>query len=98
MPLASRPRSLIAEHGVRRYGFHGTSHRYVAGETVRLLGLPAKDDGLVVAHLGNGASATAVLDGRSVDTTMGMTPLEGLVSWERDPATSTWARSLRSAG
>jgi acetate kinase len=77
------PQELYREHGVRRYGFHGTSHRYVAGETVRLLGLPAKDHGLVVAHLGNGASATAVLDGRSVDTTMGMTPLEGLVMGTR---------------
>jgi acetate kinase len=77
------PQQLYREHGVRRYGFHGTSHRYVAGKTARLLDLPPHDHGLVVAHLGNGASATAVLDGRSVDTTMGMTPLEGLVMGTR---------------
>ena len=77
------PQELYREHGVRRYGFHGTSHRYVAAKTVSLLGLPAHDHGLVVAHLGNGASATAILDGRSVDTTMGMTPLEGLVMGTR---------------
>ena len=69
--------------GVRRYGFHGTSHRFVSGEAVRLLGLDPEDHGLVVAHLGNGASATAVLNGRSVDTSMGLTPLEGLVMGTR---------------
>lgn len=77
------PQSLYREHGVRRYGFHGTSHRYVAGEAVRLMGLDPNDHGIVIAHLGNGASATAVLNGRSVDTTMGLTPLEGLVMGTR---------------
>jgi acetate kinase len=77
------PQVLYHEHGVRRYGFHGTSHRYVAGEAARLLKLPPRDHGLVVAHLGSGASATAILDGHSVDTTMGMTPLEGLVMGTR---------------
>ena len=77
------PMSWYRDHGVRRYGFHGTSHRYVSAEAVRFLGLPADDHGLVVAHLGNGASATAILNGRSVDTTMGMTPLEGLVMGTR---------------
>ncbi|WP_240756723.1 acetate/propionate family kinase [Roseicella aquatilis] len=81
--LYALPMALYRDHGVRRYGFHGTSHRFVAGEAVRLLGLDPADHGLVVAHLGNGASATAVRDGRSVDTSMGMTPLEGLVMGTR---------------
>mgnify|MGYP001765220170 CR=1 FL=1 len=81
--LYAVPMSWYRDHGVRRYGFHGTSHRYVSGEAVRFLGLPADDHGIVVAHLGNGASATAVLNGRSVDTTMGLTPLEGLVMGTR---------------
>ena len=74
---------LHRDHAVRRYGFHGTSHRFVAQEAVRMLGLDPADHGLVTAHLGNGASATAVQDGRSVDTAMGMTPLEGLVMGTR---------------
>jgi acetate kinase len=81
--LYALPMSLYREHGVRRYGFHGTSHRYVAEEAARLLGLKPDDNCLVIAHLGNGCSATAVLDGKSVDTTMGMTPLEGLVMGTR---------------
>ncbi|AJX34112.1 acetate/propionate family kinase [Burkholderia oklahomensis] len=77
------PQRFYRERGVRRYGFHGTSHRYVSGEAVRLIGLDPKDSGVVVAHLGNGASATAVVNGKSVDTSMGMTPLEGLVMGTR---------------
>jgi acetate kinase len=81
--LYALPMSLYREQGVRRYGFHGTSHRYVAEETVRMFGMKPNDHGLVIAHLGNGCSATAVLNGKSVDTTMGMTPLEGLVMGTR---------------
>ena len=81
--LYALPMSLYREQGVRRYGFHGTSHRFVAREAVTLLGLDPADHGLVIAHLGNGASATAVQDGCSVDTSMGMTPLEGLVMGTR---------------
>lgn len=77
------PRRFYRSHGIRRYGFHGTSHRYVAGEAVRLAALDPDDHGIVVAHLGNGASATAVVNGRSVDTSMGLTPLEGLVMGTR---------------
>lgn len=69
--------------GVRRYGFHGTSHRYVAGQAHTLLGLSPDDSGLVIAHLGNGASICAVRNGESVDTSMSMTPLEGLVMGTR---------------
>jgi acetate kinase len=68
---------------VRRYGFHGTSVRFVSERAASLLGRPRKELALVVAHLGNGCSATAVLAGRSVDTTMGLTPLEGLVMGSR---------------
>lgn len=69
--------------GVRRYGFHGTSHRYVAQRALALLDLPEQDSGLVIAHLGNGASICAVRNGHSVDTSMGMTPLEGLMMGTR---------------
>jgi acetate kinase len=78
------------EHGVRRYGFHGISHAYVSRTAAELLGRPVEEVNSVVLHLGNGASATAVAGGRSVDTSMGMTPLEGLVMGTRsgdvDPA------------
>ncbi|MFD4552046.1 acetate kinase [Streptomyces sp. NPDC058466] len=78
------------EHRIRRYGFHGTSHAYVSRATAQLLGKAPQDVNLIVLHLGNGASATAVRGGRCVDTSMGLTPLEGLVmgtrSGDMDPA------------
>ena len=78
------------EHGVRRYGFHGTSHAYVARTAARLLDRDPARTNLIVLHLGNGASAAAVAGGESVDTSMGLTPLEGLVmgtrSGDLDPA------------
>ncbi|WP_151484180.1 acetate kinase [Streptomyces albicerus] len=78
------------EHRIRRYGFHGTSHAYVSRETARLLGRAPEDVNVIVLHLGNGASASAVQGGRCVDTSMGLTPLEGLVmgtrSGDMDPA------------
>ena len=77
------PQRLYRDHGVRRYGFHGTSHRFVAQRAASLLSLDPQDHGIVIAHLGNGASATAIRNGKSVDTTMGMTPLEGLVMGTR---------------
>ena len=84
------PRSWRDEHHIRRYGFHGTSHAYVSREAARLLGRPAELTNTIVLHLGNGASATAVRGGISVDTSMGLTPLEGLVmgtrSGDLDPA------------
>jgi acetate kinase len=77
-------------HQVRRYGFHGTSHRYVSRRTAELLGRDPGDCNVIVLHLGNGASACAVRGGRSVDTSMGLSPLEGLVMGTRsgdvDPA------------
>ena len=84
------PRSWAEDHGIRRYGFHGTSVSYVSREAAALLGRPLEECRLIVLHLGNGASATAVDGGRSVDTSMGFTPLEGLVMGTRsgdvDPA------------
>ena len=84
------PFELYEEHRVRRYGFHGTSHRYVAERAAQILGKPLEETNLITAHLGNGASITAIEGGRSVDTSMGMTPLEGLVMGTRcgdvDPA------------
>ncbi len=84
------PTRWATEYGVRRYGFHGTSVAYVSREAARILGSRVADTNLIVAHLGNGASITAVAGGRSLDTSMGMTPLEGLVMGTRsgdvDPA------------
>jgi len=84
------PYEWFERHQVRRYGFHGTSHRFVAQQVVRQLGLPRDDHAIVTAHLGNGCSCAAVRDGRSVDTTMGLTPLEGVMMGTRsgwiDPA------------
>jgi acetate kinase len=77
------PEEWYARYAVRRYGFHGTSHRFVSDRAAGLLGRPLAELRLVTAHLGNGCSAAAVRDGRSVDTTMGLTPLEGLVMGTR---------------
>ncbi|RYE93975.1 MAG: acetate/propionate family kinase [Myxococcales bacterium] len=84
------PPELAARHGLRRYGFHGTSHRYMAGRYARLVGRPLDELRLVTLHLESGCSAAAIDRGRSVETSMGMTPLEGLVMGSRsgdiDPA------------
>jgi len=81
--LYAVPYHWYSEYGVRRYGFHGTSHHYVALEAAAILGRKFADVRLLTAHLGNGCSATAIAGGLSVDTTMGMTPLEGLVMGTR---------------
>ena len=77
------PYELYEKYAIRKYGAHGTSHRYVSQRALALLGLPEQESGLVIAHLGNGASICAVRNGRSVDTSMGMTPLEGLMMGTR---------------
>ena len=77
------PEEWYTRYGVRRYGFHGTSHRFVSQRAAALLGRPPGELRLVTAHLGNGCSAAAIRDGVSVDTTMGLTPLEGLVMGTR---------------
>jgi acetate kinase len=84
------PREIARANGIRRYGFHGTSHGYVAKRAASLLGRPLEELDLITLHLGNGASVCAIHGGRSADTSMGMTPLEGLVMGTRcgdvDPA------------
>ncbi|WP_288129162.1 acetate kinase [Microbulbifer sp.] len=77
------PYNLYRDHGIRRYGMHGTSHRYVTERTAELLNLPVDGVNVISAHLGNGASITAIRNGCSVDTSMGLTPLEGLVMGTR---------------
>ncbi|HNW59169.1 MAG TPA: acetate kinase [bacterium] len=84
------PMSLYRKHRIRRYGFHGTSHAYVARKAADFIGKPVESLKIITCHLGNGASVTAVDGGRSVETSMGFTPLEGLVMGTRsgdvDPA------------
>jgi acetate kinase len=84
------PTILYSRHKVRRYGFHGTSHKYVSGQAADYLGKPIESLKIVSCHIGNGASCTAILNGKSYDTSMGMTPLEGLMmgtrSGDLDPA------------
>jgi acetate kinase len=84
------PYEYYQKHKIRRYGFHGTSHRYVTRRAAEILGRPANTLNIISCHLGNGASVCAVKNGRSIDTSMGFTPLEGLVMGTRsgdiDPA------------
>lgn len=88
--LYAIPYRLYREHGIRRYGMHGTSHYFIAQETARLLDKPVAELNIISCHLGNGASVCAIKNGESVDTSMGLTPLEGLVMGTRsgdiDPA------------
>jgi acetate kinase len=77
------PYEYYEKYKVRRYGFHGTSHSYVSKRTAEFLGMDLDNSKIIVAHLGNGASISAVLNGKSVDTSMGLTPLEGLVMGTR---------------
>ena len=84
------PEEIYTKHHIRRYGFHGTSHAYVSQKAAEILGEDLKDLNLITLHLGNGASACAIERGKSIDTSMGFTPLEGLVMGSRsgdvDPA------------
>ena len=88
--LYGLPYEYYDKYKIRRYGFHGTSHSYVSGRTIELAGLDKNNSKVIVCHLGNGASISAVLNGKSVDTSMGLTPLEGLIMGTRsgdiDPA------------
>lgn len=77
------PDELYRQYGIRRYGFHGTSHEFVTARAAELLGVPLAGFNAVVAHLGNGVSLTAIQGGASIDTSMGFTPLEGLVMGTR---------------
>ncbi len=88
--LYALPYSLYKDHAIRRYGMHGTSHLFITRETAERLGKPANELNIINCHLGNGASVCAIKNGQSVDTSMGLTPLEGLVMGTRcgdiDPA------------
>lgn len=96
MPMPERahtyaiPFEYVEKYQLRRYGFHGTSHKFVAGETIKVANLPEGQRKVIVCHLGNGSSISASIDGKCVDTSMGLTPLEGLVMGTRsgdiDPA------------
>lgn len=77
------PYSLYEKYAIRRYGFHGTSHRYVSRKGCESLGVPYEKQRIITAHIGNGGSLAAIKDGKSVDTTMGMTPVEGLLMGTR---------------
>ena len=81
--LYGLPYSLYEKYGIRRYGFHGTSHRYVSEQVCRFLDVPYKEQKIVTCHIGNGASIAAIINGCSVDTSMGMTPVEGLLMGTR---------------
>ena len=88
------PYRFYKEDGVRRYGFHGTSHRYVSGRVCEILGVDINTQKIITCHIGNGGSITAVLYGKSVDTSMGLTPTEGLMMGTRigdvDPGALTF--------
>ena len=77
------PSSLYEKYGIRRYGFHGTSHRYVSRRACEFLGVPYEEQRIITAHIGNGGSVTAIKNGKSIDTSMGMTPVEGLIMGTR---------------
>ena len=88
------PYGFYEKYGIRRYGFHGTSHRYVSGKAAEMLGRPFEELNMITVHLGNGCSIAAITGGKSVDTSMGFTPLEGLLmgtrSGDLDPAVVTF--------
>ncbi len=88
--LYALPYTMYAEHGIRRYGMHGTSHYYISLQAAEILGKPLNELNIINCHLGNGGSVCAIKNGQSVDTSMGLTPLEGLVMGTRcgdiDPA------------
>lgn len=96
------PYEAYKEMGIRRYGFHGTSHLYVSQRAAELLGKPIEDANIVTCHLGNGSSIAAVKGGKSIDTTMGFTPLEGVPMGTRcgdiDPAIVTYLMSKKNWG
>lgn len=77
------PYRLYKKYGIRRYGFHGTSHRYVSKRACELLGVKYEDQKIITAHIGNGGSLAAIKDGKSIDTSMGLTPVEGLLMGTR---------------
>ena len=100
--LYAIPYELYQKHKIRRYGFHGTSHAYVANQASAYLKIPLEQINLITCHLGNGSSITAIKNGKSIDTSMGLTPLEGLVmgtrSGDLDPAIIFYLLSKKTYG
>lgn len=100
--LYAIPYRFYEKYGIRRYGFHGTSHKYVALRAARIMGRPPEELRLITCHMGNGASITAVRGGKSVDTSMGFTPLEGVAmgtrSGDLDPAVVTYLMEKENLG
>jgi acetate kinase len=96
------PYVLYEKYGIRRYGFHGTSHRYVSKRACEFLGVPYKEQRIITAHIGNGGSVTAIKNGKSIDTSMGMTPVEGLImgtrSGDLDPGVITYIMEKEHMG
>lgn len=96
------PYSLYEKYGIRRYGFHGTSHRYVSERVCDFLGVPYEEQRIITAHIGNGGSITAIKDGKSIDTSMGMTPVEGLMMGTRsgdiDPGVISYIMEKENMG
>jgi len=94
------PYSLYKKYGLRRYGYHGTSHRYVSRRACEILGVKLEDQKIITCHLGNGASITAIKHGKSIDTSMGLTPVEGLIMGTRsgdvDPGIVTFIMQKES--
>ena len=88
------PYELYEKHGIRKYGFHGTSHKFVSAQVAEMMGKDIKDLKIITCHLGNGGSLSAVKNGKSIDTSMGFTPLEGIAMGTRcgniDPAIVTF--------
>ncbi len=96
--LYALPMELYKKHGIRKYGFHGTSHGYVAREAAQLMNRPFEQTKIITVHIGNGGSITAFSNGKSVDTSMGLTPLEGIVMGTRsgdiDPAVVLYLQEM----
>jgi len=94
------PYSLYKKYGLRRYGYHGTSHRYVSRRACEILGVKLEEQKIITCHLGNGASITAIKNGQSIDTSMGLTPVEGLIMGTRsgdvDPGIVTFIMQKES--
>ena len=92
--LYALPYDLYVRYGIRRYGFHGTSHRYVSQRAAEIYGKPIENLNIITCHLGNGSSVTAIKNGKAIDTSMGLTPLEGLIMGTRsgdiDPTVVTF--------
>src|SRR5690554_1406048 len=96
------PYSLYEKYGIRRYGFHGTSHRFVSIRACEFLDIPYKEQRIITAHIGNGGSITAIKNGESIDTSMGMTPVEGLIMGTRsgdvDPGVISYIMEKENMG